>query len=182
MGSGRLGSQQGMQRTIAARQQTARYQVSALRSMDDAHLSVALDDTFDNTPVESNQQDADTQRFFNAIGWSDELPEVVDESTFARAALAARHRDGRSFQMLFHTDSPSKKIPDAKTFSDQFMTGKQFQSGGIHGDGAYFAKDAETSWDYGYGPKAAQIRAVLNSKAKVITELKLDSMIATWAN
>ena len=58
--------------------------------------------------------------------------------------------------MLFHTDSPSKKIPDAKTFSDQFMTGKQFQSGGIHGDGAYFAKDAETSWDYGYGPKAAQ--------------------------
>ena len=36
------------------------------------------------------------------------------------------------------------------------MTGKQFQSGGIHGDGAYFAKDAETSWDYGYGPKAAQ--------------------------
>ena len=84
--------------------------------------------------------------------------------------------------MLFHTDSPSKKIPDAKTFSDQFMTGKQFQSGGIHGDGAYFAKDAETSWDYGYGPKAAQIRAVLNSKAKVITERKLDSMIATWAN
>ena len=73
--------------------------------MDDAHLSVALDDIFDNTPVESNQQDADTQRFFNAIGWSDELPEVVDESTFARAALAARHRDGRRF----HTDSPSKK-------------------------------------------------------------------------
>lgn len=109
MGRGRLGSQQGMQRTIAARQQTTRYQVSALRSMDDAHLSVALDDIFDNTPVESNQQDADTQRFFNAIGWSDELPEVVDESTFARAALAARHRDGRSFQMLFHTDSPSKK-------------------------------------------------------------------------
>lgn len=109
MGRGRLGSQQGMQRTIAARQQTARYQVSALRSMDDAHLSVALDDIFDNTPVESNQQDADTQRFFNAIGWSDELPEVVDESTFAKAALAARHRDGRSFQMLFHTDSPSKK-------------------------------------------------------------------------
>ena len=109
MGGGRLGSQQGMQRTIAARQQTTRYQVSALRSMDDAHLSVALDDIFDNTPVESNQQDADTQRFFNAIGWSDELPEVVDESTFARAALAARHRDGRSFQMLFHTDSPSKK-------------------------------------------------------------------------
>lgn len=54
MGRGRLGSQQGMQRTIAARQQTARYHVSALRSMDDAHLSVALDDIFDNTPVESN--------------------------------------------------------------------------------------------------------------------------------
>lgn len=36
------------------------------------------------------------------------------------------------------------------------MTGKQFQSGGIHGDGAYFAKDAETSWGYGYWPKAAQ--------------------------
>ena len=62
------------------------------------------------------------------------------------------------------------------------MTGKQFQSGGIHGDGAYFAKDAEMSWGYGYGPKAAQMRAVLNSKAKVITERKLDSMIATWAN
>lgn len=64
--------------------------MSALRSMDDAHLSVALDDIFDNTPVESNQQDADMQRFFNAIGWSDELPEVVDESTFARAALACK--------------------------------------------------------------------------------------------
>lgn len=182
MGRGRLGSQQGVHRTLAARQHTARYQLSALRSMDDAHLSVALDDIFDNTPVESNQQDADTQRFFNAIGWSDELPEVVDESTFAKAAIAAKHRDGRNFHMLFHTDSPSKNIPDAKTFSDQFMTGKQFQSGGIHGDGAYFAKDAETSWGYGYGPKAAQIRAVLNSKAKVITERKLDSMIATWAN
>lgn len=46
-GRGRLGSQQGMQRTIAARQQTAGIKVSAMRSMDDAHLSVALDDIFD---------------------------------------------------------------------------------------------------------------------------------------
>ena len=171
MGRGRLGSQQGVQRTLAARQQAAqpRYQVSALSAMDDAHLSVALDDIFVNTPVESNQQDTDTQRFFNAIGWSDELPEVVDESAFARAALAAKRRDGRSFQMLFHTDGtrPHLGVPDARVYADQFMKGKQFQSGGVHGDGAYFACSADISWGYGFGEKSTQFRAVLNDKAKV---------------
>lgn len=184
MGRGRLGGQQGVQRTLAARQQAAqpRYQVSALSAMDDAHLSVALDDIFVNTPVESNQQDTDTQRFFNAIGWSDELPEVVDDNAFARAALAAKRRDGRSFQMLFHTDGaqPYRGVPDARVYADQFMKGKQFQSGGIHGDGAYFARSADISWGYGSGEKSTQFRAVLNDKAKVISENRLDTMIASW--
>lgn len=184
MGRGRLGSQQGMARTMAARQITAqpRYQVSALSAMDDAHLSVALDDIFANTPVESNQQDTDTQRFFNAIGWSDELPEVVDESAFFRAALAAKRRDGQRFQMLFHTDAeqPHRGVPDAQVYADQFMKGKQFQSGGYHGDGAYFASSADVSWGYGSGGKSTQFRAVLNDKAKVISESNLDARITSW--
>ena len=118
--------------------------MSALRSMDDAHLSVALDDIFDNTPVESNQQDADTQRFFNAIGWSDELPEVVDESTFARAALAARHRDGRSFQMSFHTDSPSKKIPLDSMIATWANKNSQAYNKIINCHQVYYRKNAGT--------------------------------------
>ena len=84
--------------------------------------------------------------------------------------------------MLFHTDGtrPHLGVPDARVYADQFMKGKQFQSGGVHGDGAYFACSADISWGYGFGEKSTQFRAVLNDKAKVISENRLDTMIASW--
>ena len=48
-------------------------------------------------------------------------------------------------------------------------------SGGIHGDGTYFAVASHLSWGYGGHQNATPFKAVLNSNARIIKERDLDT-------
>lgn len=180
---GSLGGSQGTARVTAraaapaAAVPAARYDVSTLARMSDRQLSSTLDDIFSNTPVDDNQQNTDTQRFFNAIGWSDRKPQVLGESAYETARSAARAKS------WYHTDdvSPRHGVSDASTYSKQYMgAGRQFLSGGIHGDGTYWADTSMDSWFYGSHPRATQIKGFFNTKTRSISERSLDTQIAQW--
>ena len=129
-----------------------------------------------NEKIDPNQQDTDTQRFINAIGWADKKPVVVADE----AALEAEKFKGTvSGQYFYHTDMPFGAVNDAKTFAEQFMgKGRQFLSAGIHGDGTYFSNDEYDSWRYNFGNQMGyQIKGMLNKNAKPITETRLAKMI-----
>ena len=132
-----------------------------LRMADDQAVS-ALDFIRKNTDTSSRygtQQDTDTQRFINFIGWGDTMPEVISESAFDRRVKAQKattyyHADG---------DRGRRKGSD---FNDQLMYGPNYLSGGIHGDGTYVASDARDSAGYG----TSQVKMIFNKNAKIISE------------
>lgn len=199
MGRGRLGSQQGMQRTIAARQQTAAAvsvsPADAIReslqndgTMDLAAFSKLSDDDMAAILNEIDQYESDddlkwrqlrptdTQRFFNQIGWADEKPLVLDDKAYEAARTAA------GADSLYHTDAPYDSL-STKRMLDQFRKGTQYLSGGIHGDGTYLANLASDSWGYGNGdPTSRQQKMFLNKNAKVVSERVLYQQILSWAD
>lgn len=134
-----------------------------------------------NEPLDADgrQQNTDIQRFFNYIGWTSDTPEVLTEKQYQQALQQA----GNPTQ-FYHSDNPYGGH-GAREFATQFMGGatdfagnpyRQFVSGGIHGDGTYFAPSASNSAAYG----TSQFRGFLNSNAKVIDERTLDSKMAAF--
>ncbi len=124
--------------------------------------------------TDNRQQDTDTQRFFNYIGWAAEEPEVLTEAQYQQAWQQAGQP-----QQMYHADNPCGGV-GARQFAAQYMgngqnfagdTYRHFLSGGIHGDGTYFADSAQESQFYG----TSQFRGFYNSNAKIITEAQLDS-------
>ena len=198
MGRGRLGSQQGVQRTLAARQQTAAAvsvsPADAIReslrdngSMDLAAFSKLSDDDMAAILNEIDQYETDddlkwrrlrptdTQRFFNQIGWAEDKPTVLDDRAYEAARKAAGAKS------LYHTDKPYNTL-STKRMLDQFRTGTQYLSGGIHGDGTYLAEHSNDSWGYGGGqPTARQQKMFLNGNAKVADSYTLRQQLNTWA-
>lgn len=125
--------------------------------------------------TDNRQQDTDTQRFFNYIGWANNTPEVLTEAQYQQALQA----NGNPTQ-IYHSDQPYGVI-GARQFAAQYMglgqnfagaTYRHFLSGGIHGDGTYFARSASNSAGFG----TSQFRGFLNGNAKVINEHQLDAM------
>lgn len=124
--------------------------------------------------TDNRQQDTDTQRFFNYIGWAAETPEVLTETQYQQA-----YQQAGSPTQIYHSDQPFNGV-GARQFAAQYMGNgfafngdqyRHFLSGGIHGDGTYFARSASESAYYG----PSQFRGFLNSEARVISEAKLDS-------
>lgn len=151
------------------------YNIDDFSYMTETQISMALDQIFTQTTVDRDQQNSDTQRFFNAIGWADRKPQVLDENAYENAR---RSSGARSW---YHTDDTAPGVSDASKFSKQYMGGgRQFLSGGIHGDGTYWARSSGGSWRYGTSRKASQIKGFLNSKARVIKEADLDRKIDQW--
>lgn len=197
MGRGRLGSQQGVQRTLAARQPAAAAvsvsPADAIReslqndgTMDLAAFNKLSDDDMADILTEIDQYESDssldnrllrpsdTQRFFNQIGWTDEKPEILDERAYERARAAAGAKS------LYHTDQP---LPGrtTQTMLNQFRKGTQYLSGGYHGDGTYLAELSWDSWGYGGGERTArQQKMFLNKHAKIIQERDLDQRLNAW--
>ena len=137
----------------------------------DAMLAQWRAETLDS---DNRQQDTDTQRFFNYIGWAAEGPVALPEAQYQQAWQA----EGKPTQ-IYHSDKPYNGV-GARQFAAQYMgqgynfAGEQYRhflSGGVHGDGTYFATTADESSYYG----TSQFRGFLNGNAKVITESKLDS-------
>ena len=198
MGRGRLGSQQGVQRTVAARRQTAaavsispadviREGLRNSGTMDLATFSQLDDDSMSAILSEIDQyetdddlkwrqlQATDTQRFFNQIGWADEKPTILDDKAYEAARKTAGAKS------LYHTDAPYGSLTTQRML-DQFRKGTQYLSGGIHGDGTYLAESSSDSWSYGkYLPTARQQKMFLNHNAKVIDEWELNQKFNTWA-
>lgn len=126
--------------------------------------------------IDDRQQDNDVQRFFNYIGWAKEGPEVLDEKQYKQALQQAGDP-----QQLYHSDRSRYNV-DAQEYANQYF-GKSFDfagnqrghfvSGGVYGDGTYFASSADES--RGYGDK--QFRGFLNSNAKPIDVHQLDTRI-----
>ena len=152
------------------------HDVATLAAMPDAQMARELDSIYSRTSYDRNQQNTDTQRFFNAIGWADRTPDIMDERSYE---AARRQQRAKSW---YHADDPSPGVPDAATHSKQYQgAGKQYLSGGIHGDGTYWADSAGSSWGYASSPKGAQIKGFFNSRARVVEEHALRSQIQRWS-
>lgn len=197
MGRGRLGSQQGVQRTVAARRQTAAavsispadvireglrnsgtMDLDAFSKLDDDSMSAILNEIdqyeSDDDLKWRQLQSTDTQRFFNQIGWADEKPEILSDKAYEDARKAAGAKS------LYHTDAPYGSLSTQRMLK-QFRQGTQFLSGGYHGDGTYLAEMSWDSWGYGGGESTArQQKMFLNSYAKVIQERDLDQRFSAW--
>lgn len=197
MGRGRLGSQQGVQRVLAARQQTAAtvsvspadaireslrnsgtMDLASFSKLDDADMAAILteiDQYESDDDLKWRQlQATDTQRFFNQIGWADEKPTLLDEQAYEAARTAAGAKS------LYHTDAPTETLSTQRMLK-QFQQGTQFLSGGFHGDGTYLAEMSWDSWGYGGGESTArQQKMFLNKHAKIIQERDLDQRLHHW--
>ena len=162
----------------------------AILRMTDAQAESAVSWIFNNAKQERNQNDTDTQRFLNHIGWDTDLPTVASDyrqykQLQATTALAATsgtsHILGRS---MYHTDKPEGSVRDAKTFAEQFQgKGKMYMSGGYYGDGTYWANDKSHSWRY-YGDrtsKSALQIGFINQNAKIVKLSKLEQMEQSFA-
>lgn len=196
MGRGTFGTQQGVARAMAARQQTAASvsvsPADAIReslrndgSMDLAAFNKLSDDDMAAIIQEIDQYESDddlkwrhlrptdTQRFFNQIGWADEKPQVLSETAYEAARAAAGAKS------LYHTDNPYGSYTTTAMMK-QFRTATQYLSGGFHGDGTYLAEQAWDSWNYGDHSTAIQQKMFLNRYAKVIQEIDLNTRFYAW--
>lgn len=197
MGRGRLGSQQGVQRILAARQPAAAavsispadaireslrndgtMDLAAFNKLSDDDMAAILNEIdqyeSDDDLKWRNLRLSDTQRFFNQIGWADEKPVVLDEKAYETARTAAGAKS------LYHTDAPYGNLSTQRML-DQFRKGTQYLSGGYHGDGTYLAELSWDSWGYGGGERTArQQKMFLNKHAKIIQERDLDQRFNAW--
>lgn len=134
-----------------------------------------------NEPLDADnrQRDTDVQRFFNYIGWTNDAPVVLNEQQYQQAVQAA----GNPTQ-FYHSDNPHGGT-GARQFAAQYMglstdfngnAYRQYMSGGIHGDGTYFAPSAADSAWYG----SSQYRGFLNGNAKVISEKSLTAQMSAF--
>lgn len=147
---------------------------SVMLQMSDDDADAVLARAVELGDTKAAQNTTDTQRVFNALGWTERKPEVLSESEYE----AARKSAGAN--SMYHTDAPYGSVKDASEFSKQYMNGAQFVSNGVHGDGTYWATglgSSEDSWSYGGGdPQAAQIKGFLNQRARVVDQSALNKL------
>lgn len=177
-GSSGGGGSGGGSRAAAAAPQSQRMTVQQALS-DPANLATffqnattqevdSLIDTVKNTQLDGQrrQNNSDTQRFFNALGWADRTPVALAEKEWQKAYAAAGNP-----QKYYHADNDYGAYT-AKDFASQYFGAsmdfngtayRHYLSGGIYGDGTYFATTAWASKGYG----SNQFRGFLNSNAKI---------------
>lgn len=159
--------------------------IGTLGQLSDEEMIVEINKAF-NVEIDKNQNDTDTQRFFNAIGWTERKPEVLNEYDFEtkRKKLKA--------STIYHCDAPftledSDEKIDAEKFVKQFFAtdnapNRQYLSAGLYGDGTYFSTDSVAIWaDYAENEmQATQFKAFLNSNAKIIEDQILNEIVLNY--
>lgn len=116
-----------------------------------AKQSIRTDGTQNNTFI---------QRYLNAVGFTDDTPQLLSETAYEKA----RKKAGEA--SLYHADRNfGGKTGDH--YNQQLMSGDtMYSSNGILGAGTYWAWDsASDSGEYG----RYQCKGFLNSKARVVT-------------
>lgn len=115
--------------------------------------------------TDGTQNDTFCQRWLNATGLANEMPEVLDDVAFGKA----RRKTGAD--KLYHSD----KSTDG-TSASAVKTLKQLQTGstayasfGTHGSGTYLDTSAVSNARYYAGANGSQVKLFLNRNAKVAT-------------
>lgn len=115
--------------------------------------------------TDHTQNDTFCQRWLNAAGLANEMPEVLDDVAFGKA----RRKAGAN--KLYHCDMPydGKAATAVKTLQ-QLQTGKTtFASFGTHGSGTYLDPDAASNVRNYAGYNGSQVKMFLNKNAKIAT-------------
>ena len=145
-----------------------------------AVLRVIKQDNPPVVPVDADQADTMSTRFFNALGWTDRKPELVSEAeldqTISQSTLDAKHK-----RKMFHTIEEKTGTPGITMARQLLGDGRHFLSEGISGRGTYLATSArqddrsasEHCWSYGRTANSVQFSLCLNDKAKVFSKLQL---------
>lgn len=147
--------------------------LSDVQAMDDQQLHDFLIDV-NKTDIPAFLNNIHLQRMIYALGLND-APEIVDSATFKQL-----------------TSGPGALTPIYRTVNDTTVSGVPFTAqdicdmltdgdvtyvgNGIHGDGLYFSNDLAGSKAYGGRSGSKTLAAVLNQKAKVISERQLQSL------
>lgn len=139
---------------------------AALANMSDQELHDFLIDV-NKTDIPSFLSDLHLQRMLYAMGMNGK-PEVVDQNTFDGLA--------QNSPVLYRTvnDTVVDGVPfTSSDCCDMLIDGDlTFVGRGIHGDGLYFSNSLSGSKAYG-DHTGQTVGAVLNSKARVISETQL---------
>lgn len=113
--------------------------------------------------TDGTQNDTFCQRWLNATGLANEMPEVLDDVAFGKA----RRKAGAN--KLYHSDAPydGKATTAVKTLQ-QLQTGKTaFASFGTHGSGTYLDYDAVGNATVYAGTHGSQVKMFLNNHARI---------------
>lgn len=114
------------------------------------------------------------QRMLYAMGMND-APEIISQQEFDDRTVNAPFGSGDTVIYRTVNDTTVNGVPfTADDCCDMLTDGDiTFAGNGIHGDGLYFSNSLSGSKAYGYGSSSRTVAAVLNSKAKIISESKL---------
>ena len=170
--------------------------------LDDKELSeldsrmVELFDTMKYVRVDDNQSETYTTKFFNAIGWSSNKPQICEN-------MNEEVKKNKQYPVkMFHTIRPAgTNGPTMKEIVNQMVGngeyGRQFynSSKAKFGQGLYTAaanlekisaeseEDArEKSWDFGPDKGSVQFTMALNEHAKVIDNNQLEKKMSEFAD
>lgn len=128
--------------------------------------------------TDHTQNDTFCQRWLNATGLANEMPEVLDDVAFGKARRKA------SADKLYHSDIPydGNAATAVKTLN-QLQTGRTaFASFGTHGSGTYLDTNAVSNARNYAGRNGSQVKMFLNKNAKVATFSELFQAQANFQN
>lgn len=151
------------------------FTLADVQAMDDQQLHdflIGVNST--DIPAFLNQ-DIHLQKMIYGLGMNDK-PEIVDKATMQKLLSGPNPPE-----MIYRTvnDTTVSGVPiTAKDICDMLTDGDTTYVGnGIHGDGLYFSNDLSGSKSYGSSWRGSRtVGAILNSKAKPITESQLKSL------
>ncbi len=156
----------------------------------DQHFAKILQ-TVNSQKVREGQNDVGVTRFFNAIGWSDNKPRLVDNKEIERGGEEIKKSPIGS--QMHHSINKLPGMDNAIPFAQQLAgtrkdgVNSHYYSDGMAGKGTYFTtknvkytllsngKDKEEedyspeeSWTYGNKTGGVQVTACLNEYAKIL--------------
>lgn len=149
------------------------FTLADVQAMDDQQLHDFLINVNDTDIPAFLNQTTHLQKMIYGLGMNDK-PEIVDAATFKQLTTGPG-----ALKPLYRTvnDTTVNGIPvTAQDICDMLIDGDTTYVGvGIHGDGLYFSDSLSGSKAYG-DSSCKTVGAVLNKKAKVISEKQLRSL------
>lgn len=149
----------------------------------DQQLANEIDRIIRTTRITASDQDpGDTQKFFNAIGYMKNKPKTVKTENDLEKEIKAGNQSTDYPYYIFHGDSATS-AKQGKAFAEQ-LHGKtdQYLPSGRLGDGIYFSTSPTGSAGYMDSRYGRQTKAILNKKAKIISDRALDSKIMAFSS